>query len=621
MAKLEVVIGADSSELNAEISAAEKKIKDLAKLKVERVKLGLDTKELNSEISTVKKQLSSLNAATATTGKSFSSMTPKVANGGNALMQFSRIAQDAPYGMIGIQNNLTSTAEAFVHLKASTGSTGGALKAVASSIMGAGGILLAISLVTSAMTYMSQNNISVGDLVDKLTGKFDAQKKALSELAIEASKTAGEEISSLKSVISVAQDDTLSREQRLIAVKKLQDMYPAYFGNLTTEKILNGDLTGIINQLSTALKARARASALSAKAGESASKELEIQEKIRDTRKEIFNLLKAKGLSDQLKIRNALEKDNLELTNEQVKALGALDFFKFGSLAREYKDLRGDLASVNKELDHFQALANKDYKIQIALETENPKDVSKSSAGLNLTAVPLPTMIDNEKIKAEGKKVIKLLEESLGSALDVFKNTPIPLDIPLQPEVPTLVLTKMEQDLIDFSNSANQLIQGAIADTFMSLGTMIGNSLAGADGGLEDAGKNILGIMGGFLTQFGQLMITTGVGLVIAKKMLTSGNGIAMIAGGVALVAIGAAFTASSKKAREGASGGLGGGGGSVQGGNSYSSPSSSTGGGGGGGFSGGTVVFEISGQSLIGVLGNALDKNSRLGGSLSLGN
>lgn len=164
MAGLEIKIGADSSELQAEISAAEAKIKRLGALKVERVKLGLDVKELNSDINQAKQQLSGLKKSVATTGQSFNTMTPQVANGGNALMQFSRIAQDAPYGIIGIGNNLTATAEAFSYLKNQTGSTGGALKALASSLMGSGGILLGISLVTTAFTLFAQSGLSIAML-------------------------------------------------------------------------------------------------------------------------------------------------------------------------------------------------------------------------------------------------------------------------------------------------------------------------------------------------------------------------------------------------------------------------------------------------------------------------
>ena len=294
MAGLEIQIGADSSDLQKKIKEAEFNLKELSKVKIEQIKLGLDTKEINGNIASVKKSLNDLKTASKDSGNAIAGMTPQVANGGNALMQFSRIAQDAPYGIIGIGNNLTATAEAFGYLKQQTGSTGGALKALAGSIMGTGGILLAVSLVTTAFTYMAQNGLTVGDVYDKLTGKFNESKKALTDLAVEAAKTAGTEISSLKSLVSVAQNDTKSREDRLIAVRKLQDMYPAYFGNLSTETILNSNLTGVVNKLSGALKERARAAALSGKAGELASKELGVQEKLRDTYQEIFRLLGAK---------------------------------------------------------------------------------------------------------------------------------------------------------------------------------------------------------------------------------------------------------------------------------------------------------------------------------------
>ena len=148
MAGLEIQIGADSSDLQKKIKEAEFNLKELSKVKIEQIKLGLDTKEINGNIASVKKSLNDLKTASKDSGNAIAGMTPQVANGGNALMQFSRIAQDAPYGIIGIGNNLTATAEAFGYLKQQTGSTGGALKALAGSIMGTGGILLAVSLIT-----------------------------------------------------------------------------------------------------------------------------------------------------------------------------------------------------------------------------------------------------------------------------------------------------------------------------------------------------------------------------------------------------------------------------------------------------------------------------------------
>jgi len=619
MAKLEVTIGADSSELKAEIAAAEYKIARLRKEKAIQVKLGLDAVPLKMQIDKAQTQLNGLKKSVNSAGSSFTGMAPKVANGSNALIQFSRIAQDAPYGMVGIQNNLTATAESFSYLRNQTGSTGGALKALASSLMGTGGILLAVSLVTTGLTFMAQSGLSVGDVYDKLTGNFNESKQALQELGIEAAKSAGEQISSLKSLVATAQDKSVSDKNRLIALQKLKSEYPAYFKNLSDEKILNGDLTGIINQLSIALRSRARASALSAKAGEAASKELDIQEKLKATALEIIKLTNTPP-GKQLKLVQDLNKGNLELTNAQVKALGALDFFKFGSLNREFTDLRGELIAVNTELANLQKLADKDVKASISLETKSSGSSAETSRA-TLIAIPLPSIIDNEKIKNEGKKVVKLLEESLGSALDTFKNTPIPLDIPLKPLIPEKVITEMEAALINLNESADALIQGSLSDTFGRLGTVIGESLATGGNVLNAIGNTLLAGLGNFLSEMGGLLIKYGTLAVVKGNLdiaIATGGPLA-IAAGVAAIGVGIALKAIGGAIGSKASQGLSGGGSTPQGGNSYQSPRSSGGGSSFSGSGGGNVVFEISGQSLIGVLANSLDRNRRLGGTLGI--
>ena len=600
MAGLEIQIGADSSDLQKKIKEAEFNLKELSKVKIEQIKLGLDTKEINGNIASVKKSLNDLKTASKDSGNAIAGMTPQVANGGNALMQFSRIAQDAPYGIIGIGNNLTATAEAFGYLKQQTGSTGGALKALAGSIMGTGGILLAVSLVTTAFTYMAQNGLTVGDVYDKLTGKFDNAKKALTDLAVEAAKTAGTEISSLKSLVSVAQNDTKSREDRLIAVRKLQDMYPAYFGNLSTETILNSNLTGVVNQLSGALKERARAAALSGKAGELASKELGIQEKLRDTYQEVFKLLGAKTSAEQLKIISKLNSGNLELSRKQLDMLGTIDGFKMWSLKRSYSDLRSELVGINSELNKIQKLSDASVGKGIKSDTK---------------------YISKEKNKATSKKVdgvnkVKELESFI-SPIEIDKGKIISPDIKIDEVAKNandelLAGLAMQQRTLDeFNDGLNNTISQGTVSALSGIGEAIGGALASGGNVIDAVGKSILGSMGSMLQELGKATIAYGVGLTAIK--LAKKNPAAAIAAGVAMVALGSMISKSVAKSSS-----VVGGGGSVDTGASVSSPTSSTGSGGSSSFTGGTVVFEISGQSLIGVLSNTLDKNRRLGGSLS---
>src|SRR6478609_1553912 len=90
--------------------------KQLANLKRDEKESTIATADLRKELATLKKEQKEV-------GGSFDTASKKVANGGNALMQFSRIAQDAPFGIMGIGNNITATAEAFGHLQKETGST------------------------------------------------------------------------------------------------------------------------------------------------------------------------------------------------------------------------------------------------------------------------------------------------------------------------------------------------------------------------------------------------------------------------------------------------------------------------------------------------------------------
>jgi hypothetical protein len=172
-------------------------------------------------------------------------------------------------------------------------------------------------------------------------------------------------------------------------------------------------------------------------------------------------------------------------------------------------------------------------------------------------------------------------------------------------------LTSVEQRFLEFKSrlaTSTLDLASAVSGGFAQLG----QSLAQGAGLFNSVGAAILSIMGDIATQLGQATIAAGIAGLALKNLFA--NPFAAIAAGGALVAIGAAL-----KSAQSAVSGIGGGGSVAGQGSSGSSSFSGATVSGGGSFNG-RVVFEISGQKLIGVLNNSLSANQRLGGNVSLG-
>ena len=596
MAELEVIIGGDSKDLDKEILKVEKELKRLESQKQTNVKLGIDNANLDKSISSTKSKLDGLKSSLNTTSVAANTFNKATANGSNTLTQFSRIAQDAPFGIIGIGNNLTATAESFANLSRSAGGATNALKAVGSSLLGGGGVLLAISLVTTGLTYMSQSGLTVGDVFDKLSGKFDKVGQAMNDVAAEAAKNSSEEITGYKALVSVAQNVNTSMEKRLLAVTKLQKEYPAYFGNLSKEKILNGDISSATKDLTRAIIAKAKAQAFANKIAEIAEQSLKNDLKAAEARKKLIDLEK----------ELARAKNNTAAAQfGGASAQGAGVSGVIGAINTQ-KNLINDLINANKENARIMGVytneVNKATDASILLDKETPK----KSKEVNTNEPIIKFRSELQPITADQ---LKPFNNAINEALtySLIEQAPVIID--------SALLSYLEM-LQDFNDQASEIINNGIANTFAGLGEAIGGALASGTNVLEAAGASLLSSLGGVLVQLGQLAIQTGVGILAVKTALKSLNPYVAIAAGAALIALGSAF--KGKAAKIGDSGGSSSvGGGST--GRDYTSPASSVSTGGGSGFTNGSVVFEISGTSLIGVLSNTLDKNSRLGGTLGI--
>ena len=71
---------------------------------------------------------------------SIKALRPGTNEATRSLVDLGRVVQDAPFGFIGIANNLNPLLEGYSRLKTETGSTKGALSALASSLVGGGGL-------------------------------------------------------------------------------------------------------------------------------------------------------------------------------------------------------------------------------------------------------------------------------------------------------------------------------------------------------------------------------------------------------------------------------------------------------------------------------------------------
>ena len=143
--QLKFIIGADSSQFNAELQKAENELKQFqAALKKTTDINELDV--LNGKIIKTQQTIAGLNS-------SMKSVVPSTNKATQSLTNLGRVVQDAPFGFIGIANNLNPLFESFQRLKQESGSTGGALKTLVSGLSGPAGIGIALSVVTAAFTF------------------------------------------------------------------------------------------------------------------------------------------------------------------------------------------------------------------------------------------------------------------------------------------------------------------------------------------------------------------------------------------------------------------------------------------------------------------------------------
>lgn len=596
-AKIKVDIGADIKELDAKLDKAGRDISGFSK---------------NAD-----KSLKGINSSSGKASKGISSLGKSTANATPTLQEFSRVVQDAPFGIIGVGNNITQLVSNFGNLQKTTGSASGAFKALIGSLAGPGGVLLAISTVVTLLTVFSDKLFNSKTKAEELA---DATKKAAEELdkfvdsldavnrsQIQGAQSAQKEIVQLNQLRAVVDDTSRSTTDRQKAVQELQRLFPDYFGNLKDEQILNGNLQGVYEKLTQSILKRAKASAASEILIENARKEITLSEKL--------NSLKDEQIQKELELQKSTRE-----TSTNVIAGGAGSFnnrlVERGIIQEEINDLTKEQLDIQKDLNN---LAKENVKLSDFIDTSGGIDLSgvkikeasvkkvgdqlKSDFGNigELAALSLQEGAD----RASEKFNLDLLDQQFKNAGARLKNTVIGAK------------TDLEIALEQLNQSANNIITGSIANTFAGLGASIGNALAQGEDVLGAIGSSLLQGLGNFLSDMGKLLIEYGTLAVVKGNLdiaIASLPGVGTIAAGLAAIGVGIALSAAGAALSSAANGGTSSGSTGISSGGGSTSRNTTSG---GGGFQGGEFVFRIAGYDLIAVLDKNRNRNLAIGGSI----
>ena len=517
--------------------------------------VGVNNTQANAALKKTQQELVS-------TGKAVQGLDQKLAGGlvkGSnsatlALTNLGRVAQDAPFGFIGIQNNLNPLLESFQRLRAESGSTGAALKALGGSLLGGAGIGLAISVVTGLLTVLSQQGFfKASQAADESAESF----KRLGEVISETSKTISErnaiasagvedEITKVNSLAAVIKNQNLSYEQRNNALLQLQKINKNYFGDIALEGEGLQKLTSRVNEYTDALIASAVVKSFSQDIGK-LSVEFALQ----------LNTLNKlnKELDKNRQILAGTKESTTSLTGEDrlsaefVAAEKAAN--KSTEAVKKQSEVIVDLSGRLRELKTgFQRAIEESLKFK-PLDEEKGETVKKVKAITEELGKLKKVLLEIDQIRFFEKGRFDEFLKNVKPDSKVFNK----VTIPIKPEIS---LPDLEKSIEKIEVDITPLMEQMGTNIGTSLGESIGNAISGS-GGFENAFQGIIMVLASGLKEVGKLLIQTGVKMAIAKAALDKIriNPYLAIAAGIALVALGTAAQNSFNKKKGFARGGL----------------------------------------------------------------
>lgn len=606
MPQFEIEVGGNIAPVTKSLAELKSRLKEL-KFEIEKSTDAAGLAVLNRELRETEQEIKRIKNIGPI-------ISPNAAKGVNqaatAVANMSKIAQDAPFGFIGIQNNLNPLLESFQRLRVETGSNGAALKALTQSLVGSAGIGLALSVVSSLVTAVIQKYGSLGNAMDALFGTVtvaaQAQRDLNAALAENGSKAAGE-IAGLQALLTVARDETLTKNARLEAINKINKEYEKYLPNLTLENVNTDKVREAVDKLTSSLVRQAQIRGLqdliskeTAKQAELLTNDLSENADAWDNIVAAVKSLKTGGnfFNEQLiagakttgkeyeKARNRIEvfkKALVELTRAE-----AINDTLFTGTDKKEDALKKRLAVLEKikkstqdagRLSELQE-AIFDLQVKIAIRDDksrlDPREFEELIDGfkkelqaaflkhaISLEAIPkvkfspvsmaeIPKVIDSIVSRATGNEKITITLHDVRLRLLGSKKTKII-------EGTEEINKQLSEEIQDSLANLQLDLAGSFGD---ALGEAFATAIQGGDlaEGLKNAAKAMLGILGSVMQQIGRYVIGAAIKIQALKKTLETfaiKNPALAVLAGVGLIAAGAALKNATFQGPKFAKGGI----------------------------------------------------------------
>ena len=462
------------------------------------------------------------------------SLKPGAAQATQSLTNLGRIAQDAPFGFIAIQNNLSPLIESFGRLKTETGTTGGALKSLVAGLAGPAGLGLAVSVGTALLTTFAGELFSTSKEADVLDASMvqlgtdiknvNSDFKSFSDQLDNAQKTNAFNItarfgSEFEGQFLQAQANFVVTSEKLVKVEE----------NLTKARELYNQVL-----LQTPLEPTEEQTKL-----------------LDDARKAMTDLIvKQTELYDA---REQIAAQNRSIKAEEDRRIAA----ERAAAAKRLKDVEtidSVIAKLRKNIVDQDILARilgtprfdvikKDFGlVQGAIETLvtkfniNPSD--NRLIKLQIQIGNLQSALTPAEVKKFAVKTKEDLQKGLFNELKDIKVLP---DIPVRFEVENL-----NKAVIELGEKTSESVENIANDIAFAFGDTLGKAMTG-EATFGDFFKSIFAVIGAGLQDLGkQFVIAAGLFAQI-KKTLALKPELAVIAG-LALIAVGGVIRSLSSR-------------------------------------------------------------------------